>query len=75
MRNRRLNGIDSLFVKLLVPLAQTSGKYVVLPTVQLFRVTLIPRLLLLLLLITLAGLLIITTLVTRMALAMKTASA
>ena len=62
-------------MKFLVPLAQTSGKYVVLPTVQLFRVTLIPGLLLLLLLITLAGLLIITTLVTWMVVAVKTTSA
>ena len=44
----------------------------VLPTIQLFWIALIPELLLL---ITLAGLLIITTLVTRMALTVKTASA
>ena len=47
----------------------------VLPTIQLFWVALIPGLLLLLLLITLAGLLIIATLDTRMALTVKTASA
>ena len=75
MWNRRLNKVYNPLMKFLVPLAQTSGKYVVLPTVQLFWVTLIPGLLLLLLLITLAGLLIVATLVTRMALAMKIASA
>ena len=59
-------------MKLLIPFAQTRGEEVVLPTIQLFRVTLILGLLLL---ITLVGLLIITTLVTRMALTMKTTSA
>ena len=61
-------------MKLLVPLAQTSGKYTILPAIQLFWVALISGLLLLLLLITLAGLWIITSLVTQMALTVKTAS-
>ena len=43
----RFNGVYCPFMKLLIPFAQTRGEEVVLPTIQLFRVTLIPRLLLL----------------------------
>ena len=45
--NRRLNGVQNPFTEFLIPLAQTRGEDVVLPTIQLFWVTLIPRLLLL----------------------------
>ena len=46
--NCRLNGVHSPLVKLVVPFAQTCGKSVILPTAQLFGMTLIPGLLLLL---------------------------
>ena len=71
--NRRFNSIHNPLMKFLVPFAQTSGEYMILPTVQLLWVTLIPRLLLLL--ITLAGLLIIAALTALRALAVKTTTA
>ena len=65
--NRRLNGIHSPFMELLIPLAKTRGEDVVLPTIQLLRIILITGLLLLL--IPLIILLVVTTL---MALVLKT---
>ena len=44
----RLNGVYCPFMKLLIVLTQTSGEDMVLPTIQLLRIALIIRLLLLL---------------------------
>ena len=55
----RFNNVNWPFVKLLIALAQASGENMILPTIQLLRVTLITRLLLIPMII----LLIITTLV------------
>ena len=62
MGNCRLNSVHSPLVELLVSLAQTCGKNVILRNIQLLWMTLISRLLLLL--TPLARLLIITTLIT-----------
>ena len=56
---RRFNSINRPLVKLLITRAQTSGEYMVLPTIQLLWVTLVTRLLV----ISLITLLVITTLV------------
>ena len=61
---RRFNSINFPLVKLLIALAQASGKNMILPTIQLLRVTLITRLLLIPLII----LLVVTTLVVLIAL-------
>ena len=64
MWDYRLNSIHNPLVNLLISLAQTSGEYMILPTIQLLWVTLITRLLLISLIILLA----ITTLVVLVAL-------
>ena len=61
--HRRFNGVHRPFVQLLVAFAQAHGEDMVLSTIQLLRVALVTRLLLLLL-ITLARLLIKTSLIT-----------
>ena len=61
--HHRFNRVNCPFVKILIALAQASGEDMILPTIQLLRVTLITRLLLLLI-----PLLIITTLVALIAL-------
>ena len=55
----RFNGVHCPLMKLLIALAQTSGEYMILSTIQLPRVTLVTRLLL----IPLTTLLVIATLV------------
>ena len=57
--NCRFNRIDYPLMQLQITLAQTSGEYMILSTIQLLRVTLVTRLLL----IPLTTLLVITTLV------------
>ena len=64
--HRRFNGIHCPFMKLLIALAQASGEDMILPTIQLLRVALITRLLLLLSPLMMP--LIITTLVAMIAL-------
>ena len=60
--NRRLNSVHSPLMKLLVSLAQTGSKHMILSTVELLWMGLVSPLLLLL--ITLARLLVKTTLIT-----------
>ena len=62
--HRRFNGVHCPLMKLLIAFAQTSGEDMILPTIQLLRVALVTRLLLLLL----TPLMIITTLVALIAL-------
>ena len=59
MGHRRFNGVHCPFVQLLVAFAQARGEDMVLPTIQLLRVALVTRLLLLL-----VALMIIATMVT-----------
>ena len=63
-RYRRFNNINCPLVKLLISLAQASGKNMILPAIELFRVALVTRLLLIPLII----LLIVTTLIVLVAL-------
>ena len=61
MRDCRLNRIHGPLMKLLVPFAQTGGKHMILPTVQLLWIALVSTLLLLLTALT--SLLVISILV------------